>query len=747
MFKAFKFCLYQLFTLSLLFNTIQSNEILNREMIILLETTDAENIDKTLEAPSKYHFQQIMHPVGMAAMTLTLLIALDQKVSPIITNKALLKNVIDHQNLFSDFLNLDINSLYNLYGHYNRFQGHMVLDNFKTNCRYIAKSLSEITKKIHHISKSTDLKDKNLNANKILEKIASDPLFNLQSLPRNILMLNNDPMKIQALQMEMMVYTFCNSINFNDWQIKKVNEDIFMLIPKDYIKNLNLKNSQTKVHSQKFTDLEIQLGLKIDHMKNIDRSFFEQPFLQYQEIPFIKSLQQIFITNSDIKTYNLNQIGKIIWSMHMAGHGLPKCRQLGVLPQLQELKKLFETKLQNHKAYKNYLHKIKKLEREIRRMESFIFSPDKKDHGLITSLPINEFRDMLKFFNEEIEIILFHYTSCYAGGAHLIEPYVEIDNVGIRKPLNLKYTVICGCPAENTSILEYPYLNLPPYENPNKPTTTQCTKLEIKDIDLKNKRLKFHGTLNFKKFFAAVKKGIHNDKEKLLLASHSLHPFKSKIDPYSELIANIPLVRMAHSDHFEPIQRNNSYLILDAKNCSKPIVINKEAVLLYNEYISGKMTLEKLGTYQNPPHLFSMIPGFALHTFEEIDSSSLNLNEIVNSFLTFPELSSSKIFWIKKLKCRNKKQSKETFNDVIIMRNVFNSDTLARCDGHNKTRLETCAYFSTNSNNKAKLTWDGPFIEDNNYRINPWKNDDHKEECLHNFPKLANFLNPVLQSI
>lgn len=758
MFKAPKFYLYQIFTFSLLFNlTLAQSNIPNREMIILLETTNAENINHTLQAPSEYSFQKIMHPTGLTAMTMTLLIALYQKAAPIIANKSLIKNIVDHQNLFSHFLHLDLNSLYNLYGHYNRFKGPRVLENFKTNCLYITKSLSEINKKLTQISPK-DLKNQDAII-KELEKIAQNPPFNFQSLPTHMKELNKDIDKIQGLQMEMIIYILSNRINFNDWQIKQVNDDIFLFIPKDYIKNLKINTSKGQKPSQAFTDLELELGLKVEHMRTIGRNFFEQPTYQfYQEIPFVKSLEQIFITNSELKKYKLTQ-NKNIWSMHMAGHGFSKCPQLEILPQLYELKKLFEKQLKAaqadikvknnrnaHATYTKYLHKLNKLNNEIRRIESFIHSSnDKRDHGLIASLPINEFREILKFFNDEIEMAIFHYTSCFAGGSHLIAPYIEIDKNGKEKALTFKYPIICGCPAENTSLLEYPFMNLPPYQSSSN-STTNCSPLDIKNINFKNKRLKLHTTLKFKKFFAAAKKGIQNNKEKLLLACHCLHPFTTNSYAINDFIANIPLVRMAHSDYFEPIQRDNSYTILNAQNSSRPITINKEATLIYSDYIQGKLTLNKSGEKQNIPHLISMIPGFALHTFENISSSTLNFNEVINSFLTFPELGSSKIFWIKKLECKNENQSKEIFNDVIITRNVFNSDTLARCNGR-PTRLENCAYFSKNDHKTEKLSWDGPFISDNNFKVNPWNNNDHKKECLHNFPKLANLVNPVLQSI
>jgi len=748
--------------------TLFSSTIPNREIIILLETRNLEYAEQSLT--EGYDYQK---PMGIGAISAFMLIALYQKAAPIVANKSLIKNIIDHQNIFNDFINLDFTILYKKYGHYKKFKTKQSLKDFQINCKYICKSINEINKILKQKIKNNDEN----HIYQILNEIVANKQFNLKFAPPNIQKLSKDN-AIQDLELEMIIYIFCNSINFQkDWDIKQVNEDIFLLVPKNYINSLNLDllNFKSGSKIQEFTNLEVKLGLKIDHMKHIDRSFFEQPIQAgYKEIPFKKSLEQIFITHSDLKKYNLHKQMKHIWSVYMAGHGNPACLELEVLPQLNKLKNLFQKKLnsskfkfcldyennkfdnlvkdnqhidncKHHKSFKDLIDKIQKTTNEIKEVDSLLSQLDNNHiRGIIASLPIEEFRNILHFLNNDIETALFYYTSCFSGGNHLIKPYTEND-----KPLILKYPIITNTPTDNKTVQELPIINIPPYSQTGISIAFEPSQIHISDIDVENKKLNISVTLDFNRFFSALRKGIHTNKERMLLTCYSLHPH---VDQFGKIInqriASIPLIRPAYTDHFQPIPDDNSSVIINNTNNSKPITINKESTLIYSDYISGKVTLNNLGENQAIPQLFSMASGFALHVFEEIHSTNLNLREIVNSFLTFPELSSPKIFWVKKLSCKNiSNQKSETLKDVIIMRKIFNSNTLSKCSNNQFVPLENCAYFSSDANIESKLTWDGPFIENNNFKISPCKQSTHKEECLNFFPYAKNFVSTVLQNI
>jgi len=748
-----------IYLFALLFNSIiLSNSLPNREIIILLETIDYETIDKTLEAPNIYRYPEISHPVGLGGTSISLLIALYQQASPIIVNKSLIKNIIDHQNLFSDCLNLDRKSLHGKYYKYNRFRGRLTLDKFRKSCQLTNNLTSEVNKMLGNL-----IKNGTNNFDQILNQIINYPKFQCNSYPEIQNAIANKSYT-KSLNLEMSMFILCSWIDFDkDWEIKQVNEDIFLLIPKNYVQNLGLvlprKSQQIpQNYPAKFTDLELELGLKVDHMKTVNRRFFEKKFPSNPtQISFVTSLEQIFLTIDNIKTLAHKKVLKHIWSIHMSGHGLNLCSELDILPQLYKLENFYKSQLTPHKNFKKtnslnlskkdqnaiYLKKLRKLNHEIKKAEDRKNLNNKIDQAMINSLSINDFRDTLKFFNNKIETAFLYYFSCFSAGPNLIEPYQEND-----KPLILNYMVMTGTPAENESLQEFPFINIPPYFAPKDEFIFE--PIDISQINIENKKLSMTTPLRFDHFFKLLRKGAHHDLKNLILIPYSLHPH---VDQFGKIIprriANIPLVRFAYTNHFQPIPNDDSSVILDIKN-SRSISVDKNTGLIYSDYISGKVTLNKLGKDQEIPKLISMIPGFALHIFEDVKSSTLNLKEVVNSFLTFPELGSSKIFWIKKLNCTTSNglnKRNELFNDVIILRNVFNSNTLALCSDVDPLSLENCAYFSTTINRESKLTWKGPFIDDYNSKILPCNESEHKKECINCFPHAARFLSPVLQSM
>jgi len=757
---------FSLYLFALAFHaTLFSNNLPNREMIILLETNDCETIDKTLEAPNIYRYAEIMHPVGVGAISISLLVALYQEAAPIIANKSLIKNMVDHQTLFTDFANLNRKTLFEKYSKYNRFRGRLTLDNFKANCRLTNNLTQEVNKMISNLTEQGTY-----NFDQILKTIANHPKFQGESYPEVRNAMENSSY-INSVHLEMQILLLCCSMDLDkNWDIKQVNNDIFLLIPKNYINKMGISVNQPilEAHDQtpKFTDLELELGLKIDHMKTVKSHFFNQPSIgsDTRNISFTKSLEQIFLTAQDIKKDDSRKTFKHIWSIHMSGHGEPQDIQLSILPQLYKLKTLYKSKVVSGKALHtgkhfsehiknqnqiyNYnqkeLNTIKKLDYEIKKIEERKKLNNKLDQAMINSLSIHEFRDILKFFNTDIETAFLYYFSCFSAGPHLMEPYEEKG-----KSLILNYTVITGTVAENESLQEIPFINIPPYFTEKNESIFQ--PFHILDVDIKNKKLCMTTTLRFDNFFKLLRESVHNDPKKFILLPYSLHPH---IDEFGKIIsrrvANIPLVRYPKTDHFQPISYDNSSVILDTKNSTEPIIIDKLTGLIYSDYIIGKITLNKIGKDKEIPKLVSMVPGFALHVFEEICSTTLNLNEIVNSFLTFPELGSSKIFWIKKLECSQKNDLNKqgiTYKDIIILRNIFNSNTLDLCTDQDPLTLENCAYFSTTNNKESKLTWKGPFIDDYNSKIVPCSQISHKEECLHCFPQVKGFSNPVLQSI
>jgi hypothetical protein len=129
----------------------------------------------------------------------------------------------------------------------------------------------------------------------------------------------------------------------NDWIIKKINDSLNLLIPIDYLKTLNIDADKVKVFDgtmeiNQVSDVELQLGLKVNHMENIEYQpmnrftyhitqvpqFFgysytspQQQKLEFADY-FINSLDNIFCKRLD---YQNEEINIPEWIIYLAGHG------------------------------------------------------------------------------------------------------------------------------------------------------------------------------------------------------------------------------------------------------------------------------------------------------------------------------------------------------------------------------------------------------------------------------------------
>jgi len=105
------------------------------------------------------------------------------------------------------------------------------------------------------------------------------------------------------------------------WIIKKINDSLMLLLPKQYIESLFIDSNKVQEWHKGSglpSEVELKLGFKINHMKTI---IFEEinsahpvVFADY----FIDSLENIFCKKSDYKHANIN-IPE--WFIYINGHG------------------------------------------------------------------------------------------------------------------------------------------------------------------------------------------------------------------------------------------------------------------------------------------------------------------------------------------------------------------------------------------------------------------------------------------
>lgn len=114
------------------------------------------------------------------------------------------------------------------------------------------------------------------------------------------------------------------------WIIKQINNSLNLLLPVSYLKSLGITNDAVKEYSYStgdtVSDVELKLGLRVNHMKSIDYESMHRPFLDYVKntiLPvehvnyFVSSLDTIFCKKAE---YNKIDIPE--WYIYILGHGL-----------------------------------------------------------------------------------------------------------------------------------------------------------------------------------------------------------------------------------------------------------------------------------------------------------------------------------------------------------------------------------------------------------------------------------------
>lgn len=163
----------------------------------------------------------------------------------------------------------------------------------------------------------------------------------------------------------------------NQWIIKKCGDGLCLLIPHIYLQSIGLsaKDAQTPSNSPQPTELELTLGLKVQHLPSFDisdavlgenYSFINAAYDEENK----KSL--LFCIRSDYK--NKKEIP--FWTWYILGHGATR--------------------------------------------------------SIIAGMPLSDFKKLLDFMAEKLSLNLLTYTSCYAAGVN--EQLIYRDAVkGVQK--------------------------------------------------------------------------------------------------------------------------------------------------------------------------------------------------------------------------------------------------------------------------------------------------------------------------
>jgi len=113
-----------------------------------------------------------------------------------------------------------------------------------------------------------------------------------------------------------------SKISFNPerWIIKKISNSLNLLIPVNYLDSLNIDHNTIKKYgTMALSDIELQLGFKVNHMETITSEQIHNPQSVYNADYFIDALDTIFCKKSD---YIQRKIDIPEWIIFINGHGL-----------------------------------------------------------------------------------------------------------------------------------------------------------------------------------------------------------------------------------------------------------------------------------------------------------------------------------------------------------------------------------------------------------------------------------------
>jgi len=170
-----------------------------------------------------------------------------------------------------------------------------------------------------------------------------------------------------------------SSFNPQEWLIKKVNSDLLLLIPLDYIEAMKKKHTPS-FKPTSMTETEYVVGLPIDHMETVSLIDYVKGYKPSAMADFglMKSLATIFIPRTmyakEKKLLKIVPTDFFIptWALYVSGHG-----------------------------------SIKKF---------------------VAGLSINGFKAILEFLETQITTKLLFYSSCYAAGVNASLIYTDVKS-------------------------------------------------------------------------------------------------------------------------------------------------------------------------------------------------------------------------------------------------------------------------------------------------------------------------------
>ena len=146
-----------------------------------------------------------------------------------------------------------------------------------------------------------------------------------------------------------------NAQTADDWIIKEINPSLYLLLHKSYLTEKRIPTDAViEYHDQApLTAVEMQLGLKVNHMRTVKATAIKKPTPQPELADyFTEALRKnsLFITNSEY-TQEFSEYHSA-WSIFIVGHGLMHTMVAGIaLDEFKEFLSFLENKVSTKLLY------------------------------------------------------------------------------------------------------------------------------------------------------------------------------------------------------------------------------------------------------------------------------------------------------------------------------------------------------------------------------------------------------------
>lgn len=370
--------------------------------------------------------------------------------------------------------------------------------------------------------------------------------------------------------------SYLTTFNKDDWEAYTNNKSFYLLVPKKYVNELEQKEkSQPK--QKNLTQKELLLGLKVDHLVKIND--LEDPSLCYFDALNMNNhlpqhLSDFFVTNKEWDSKAM----PYAWNIILSGHGGHKYREITT-----------------EKVTPNVT-------------------------AIIADLTPEEFHSLLQYWEKNIAVNCFHYSTCSGAGNHIKMAFDDYGNQAYH------YTIICGCLSDGYTHCLWKHLPFP---------TNDKTPLAATDIACEEDgkwRISIDHKYQWKKFLESLSKNSLK-KQNLDWLITAL-----PLITYTTLCDN-PMVRLAHTTAFVPVLPNkittinNALIKIKQQEEAKNINIWQDIILVDTPHIPLPVIIK------NPARIVSIAPGKSSHYFDKLE-----FKNATNFFDTFCPIEGNSYF-------------------------------------------------------------------------------------------------------